>query len=150
GANGEHNADGANDNDSWNCGAEGPSEDAGVEALRSRQVKNFLTILLLSQGRPMMLMGDEVRRTQRGNNNAYCQDNEISWLDWGAAERYGALRRFVRGLIRFHPQSSVFRDRRFWGRPGSAAVTWHGVHLNEPDWGEDSHSLAYELVHPES
>src|SRR5262249_57211985 len=97
GANGEHNADGANDNDSWNCGAEGPSEDAGVEALRSRQVKNFLTILLLSQGRPMMLMGDEVRRTQRGNNNAYCQDNEVSWLDWGGVERHGDLRRFMAG-----------------------------------------------------
>src|SRR5262249_41171783 len=88
--------------------------------------------------------------TQQGNNNAYCQDNELSWLDWGGTERHADLCRFVAGLIRFHERSSVFRDRRFWGRPDSAAVTWHGVHLNQPDWGQDSHSLAYELVQPQS
>jgi glycogen operon protein len=149
-ANGEQNRDGANDNSSWNCGAEGPTEDTSVEALRRRQIKNFITILLLSQGRPMLLMGDEIRRTQGGNNNAYCQDNEISWLDWNGVEQHSDLYRFVTGLIGFHERSSIFRDRRFWGRSGSAAITWHGVRLNQPDWGEDSHSLAYELVQPES
>jgi glycogen operon protein len=149
-ANGEQNRDGTNDNYSWNCGVEGPTDDPAVEALRRRQIKNFITILLLSQGRPMLLMGDEIRRTQGGNNNGYCQDNELSWLDWGGIQRHGDLRRFMAGLIGFHERSSLFRDRRFWGRPGSAAVTWHGVRLNQPDWGEDSHSLAYELVQPES
>ena len=84
-ANGENNRDGADDNRSWNCGAEGPTDDPGVEKLRNRQVKNFLTVTLLSLGVPMILMGDEVRRTQRGNNNAYCQDNETSWFDWTLA-----------------------------------------------------------------
>ena len=81
-ANGEDNRDGANDNRSWNCGVEGPTDDPAIEQLRNRQVKNFLTVTLLSLGMPMLLMGDEVRRTQRGNNNAYCQDNETSWFDW--------------------------------------------------------------------
>ena len=81
-ANGEDNRDGANDNRSWNCGVEGPTDDPAVETLRNRQVKNFLTVTMLSLGMPMILMGDEVRRTQHGNNNAYCQDNETSWFDW--------------------------------------------------------------------
>ena len=81
-ANGEDNRDGANDNRSWNCGVEGPTDDPAVEKLRNRQVKNFLTVTLMSLGVPMILMGDEVRHTQGGNNNAYCQDNEISWFDW--------------------------------------------------------------------
>ncbi len=81
-ANGEDNRDGDNDNRSWNCGVEGPTDDPEIERLRSRQVKNFLALTLLALGTPMLQMGDEVRRTQRGNNNAYCQDNEISWFDW--------------------------------------------------------------------
>ena len=85
-ANGEGNRDGNNDNESWNCGVEGETGDAGIEALRGRQIKNFAAILLLAQGVPMIVAGDEVRRTQRGNNNAYCQDNEISWFDWDARE----------------------------------------------------------------
>ena len=84
-ANGEDNRDGANDNLSWNCGAEGPTDDPAVEALRNRQVKNFIAVLMLAAGTPMLLMGDEVRRTQRGNNNAYCHDNELNWFDWSAA-----------------------------------------------------------------
>src|SRR5262245_41596706 len=148
-ANGQQNRDGANDNNSWNCGVEGATDDAAVEALRRRQVKNLITILLLSQGRPMLLMGDEIRRTQRGNNNAYCQDNQLSWLDWDEIKQHRDLRRFVAGLIGVHDRSSIFCDRRFWGRPGSAAVTWHGIRLNQPDWSQDSHSLAYELVQPD-
>ncbi len=146
-ANGESNRDGTNDNDSWNCGFEGPTDDPAIEALRRQQIKNFFTILLMSEGRPMLLMGDEVRRTQRGNNNAYCQNNEISWFDWDDVSRHADIRHFVRSLIHFHQKSGVFRDRTFWSQPGATKITWHGVRLNEPEWGENSHSLAFELFH---
>ena len=99
-ANGEGGRDGSDANFSWNCGIEGPTGDPEIERLRHRQVKNFLAITLLSLGTPMLLMGDEVRRTQRGNNNAYCQDNDISWFDWTLVERYPDLHRFVKTLIR--------------------------------------------------
>ena len=98
-ANGEDNRDGADDNRSWNCGVEGPTDDPAVEKLRNRQVKNFLTVTMLSLGVPMILMGDEVRRTQRGNNNAYCQDNETSWFDWTLLEKHADVHRFVSLLI---------------------------------------------------
>jgi isoamylase len=149
-ANGEDGRDGADDNDSWNCGVEGPSDDPAVTALRRRQIKNFLTILLTSQGRPMLPMGDEVRRTQGGNNNAYALDSAVSWLDWGAGRAHADIRRFARGLIRFHQRSAIFRSTRFWGEPGGPTITWHGVHLNQPDWGPASHTLAFELCHQES
>jgi len=100
-ANGEENRDGSNDNLSWNCGAEGPTDDPEIERLRNRQVKNFLTITLLAVGAPMLLMGDEVRRTQRGNNNAYCQDNEISWFDWTLLDKHPDVYRFVKRLLSF-------------------------------------------------
>jgi isoamylase len=87
-ANGENNRDGAGANRSWNCGVEGPTDDPAIEELRNRMVKNFLAATLLSVGTPMLLMGDEVRRTQRGNNNVYCQDNEISWFDWSLLEKH--------------------------------------------------------------
>jgi glycogen operon protein len=149
-ANGEENRDGTDDNLSWNCGVEGPTEDPGIEALRRQQVKNFLTILLMSEGRPMLLMGDEVRRSQHGNNNAYCQDSEISWFDWDDVERHAEMRRFAQSLIRFHQGAEIFRDRTFWGEPGATKITWHGAKLGEPEWGDDSHALAYELLHEES
>ena len=149
-ANGEHNQDGTNDNFSWNCGVEGPSDDPAIEAIRRRQIKNFFTILLLSEGRPMFVMGDEVRRTQQGNNNAYCQDNAISWFDWDAVARHADVHRFARGLIHFHQESEIFRDRTFWSHPGATKITWHGVRLGKPEWGDDSHALAYELSHDES
>ena len=97
--NGEGNRDGADDNRSWNCGVEGPTDDPAIEKLRNRQVKNFLTVTLLSLGMPMLCMGDEVRRTQRGNNNAYCQDNEISWFDWTLLSKHADVHRFVKLLI---------------------------------------------------
>jgi isoamylase len=97
----------------------------------------------------MLLMGDEVRRTQRGNNNAYCQDNLVSWFDWQDVDRHADVRRFVRGLIRFHQSSAIFRDRGFWGEPGATKITWHGVELDRPQWDDDSHSLAYELASPD-
>ncbi len=100
-ANGEENRDGSNDNLSWNCGAEGDTDDPDVENFRNQQVKNFFTITMLAVGAPMLLMGDEVRRTQRGNNNAYCQDNAISWFDWSLLNRHPDVRRFVKQLISF-------------------------------------------------
>lgn len=117
-ANGENNADGTNDNRSWNCGVEGPTDDAAVLALRERQKRNLLATLLLSQGVPMLLAGDELGRTQDGNNNAYCQDNELSWVDWGRAAQFSELTEFTGRLIRLRREHPVFRRRRFFeGRP---------------------------------
>ena len=147
-ANGEGNRDGADDNRSWNCGVEGPTGDPVVEKLRNRQVKNFLTATLLSVGLPMILMGDEVRRTQGGNNNAYCQDNETSWFDWTLVARHADVHRFVtllnaRRLLRDveheHERASL---NQMLGRANKA---WHGVRLGQPDWRECSHSIAFTL-----
>ena len=143
--NGEDGRDGSDTNLSWNGGVEGPTDDPVVEGLRHRQVKNFLAITLLALGTPMLLMGDEVRRTQRGNNNAYCQDNEISWFDWTLVERHQDLHRFVNVLI---GQRLLLGGRR--GRPGlslnellrRASIEVHGVRLNRPDRSSDSHSFA--------
>ena len=146
-ANGEDNRDGATDNHSWNCGAEGPSDDPGIERLRNRQVKNFLTVTMLSLGVPMILMGDEVRRTQFGNNNAYCQDDETSWFDWSLLDKHADVHRFVtlitaRRALRGtgHERQRVSLSRLLQ----QAQKTWHGVRLGQPDWGHDSHSLALE------
>jgi isoamylase len=144
-ANGEDNRDGGNDNRSWNCGVEGPSDDPAVEKLRNRQVKNFLTVTLLSLGMPMILMGDEVRRTQLGNNNAYCQDNETSWFDWTLLAKHADVHRFVtllnaRRLLRDveHERQRVSLNELI----REANKAWHGVKLHQPDWRECSHSLA--------
>jgi len=148
-ANGEDNRDGANDNASWNCGVEGPTEDPAVEEVRSRQVKNFFTLLLLAVGTPMLTMGDEVRRTQHGNNNAYCQDNETSWFDWTLLERHRGLHRFVRALIAFRHQRDILVARTQLTLNQLLAVArleWHGVELGNPDWGDRSHSLAFTLT----
>jgi glycogen operon protein len=148
-ANGEDNRDGTDCNFSWNCGVEGPTDDPAVEALRKRQIKNFFTILFISQGTPMILMGDEVRRTQHGNNNAYCQDNEISWFDWEGPVRHTDLLGFVRGLIRFSRSHKVFNlDHvpRQSSTNGTEDVRWHGVRLNRPDMTDESHSIACELM----
>ncbi|MFH1844267.1 MAG: glycogen debranching protein GlgX [bacterium] len=150
-ANGENNRDGSNDNHSWNCGVEGPSDDAEVAALRLRQMKNFLTILFMSQGTPMIAMGDEVRRTQRGNNNTYCQNNELSWFDWSAVDREVDLFRFVQGLIHFTKSRSLFQMQYFWTTTNGdrdSCIMWHGTRLAKPDWGTDSRSLAFELRCP--
>ncbi len=144
-ANGENNRDGSDDNLSWNCGMEGPTEDPAVEALRNRQVKNFFALELLAAGTPMLLMGDEVRRTQRGNNNAYCQDGDLSWFDWGLLERHADIHRFVKVLNAFRPRRDVMAAE---GKLSlnqvlqRAKIEWHGVTLNCPDWSEHSHSLA--------
>ena len=109
-ANGENNRDGSDDNLSWNCGVEGPTDDPMVEALRNRQVKNFFALDLLAAGTPMLLMGDEVRRTQRGNNNAYCQDSDLSWFDWSLLERHGDIHQFVRALNRFRQRRDIVAE----------------------------------------
>ena len=126
-ANGEGNRDGELHNRSWNCGAEGPTSDPAVIALRDRQRRNFLVTLMLSQGIPMLLGGDEIGRTQQGNNNAYCQDNDISYFDWSDVD--GALLEFTRALIRFRHRHPVFRRRRwFQGRP------IHDTQLRDIGW----------------
>jgi glycogen operon protein len=139
-ANGEENRDGESHNRSWNCGAEGPTDAPEVNALRSRQVRNFLATLLLSQGVPMICGGDEIGRTQGGNNNAYCQDNELSWYDWEQADQ--GLLGFTRDLIRLRSEHPVFCRRRwFQGRPirGSEVsdIGWFtpgGSEMSEEDW----------------
>src|ERR1700730_10935183 len=144
-ANGEGNRDGADHNASWNCSVEGPTADPEVERMRIRQVKNFLTLTLLATGTPMLLMGDEVRRTQGGNNNAFCQNNEISWFDWTLIEKHADFHRFVRELIalRMNRNLPVERlDMTLTERLRRQAIQWHGVKLNAPDWGHESHTLA--------
>jgi len=144
-ANGEGNRDGNNDNDSWNCGVEGDTGDPAIEELRQRQIKNFAAILLLSQGTPMIVAGDEVRRTQRGNNNAYCQDNEISWFDWDLVQRNHDIFRFFKEMIAFrgrHP--IVHRPRYFTGEAnerGLLDIAWHGCKLNSPGWSDPRSSV---------
>ena len=150
-ANGESNRDGTDDNRSWNCGAEGPTDDPAIEKLRNRQVKNFLTVTLLALGVPMVLMGDEVRHTQRGNNNAYCQDNEISWFDWGLLEKHADVHRFLKLLIarRLMRDVGAEVERKNLERFLSEAnKTWHGVKVGQPDWSPSSHSLAFSVELP--
>jgi glycogen operon protein len=139
-ANGENNRDGESNNRSWNCGAEGQTHDANVNGLRARQQRNFLATLLLSQGVPMINGGDEIGRTQNGNNNAYCQDNEISWFDWEHMDE--ALLYFTRSLIDLRRKHRIFHRRRwFQGRPlhgtGVKDIAWftpHGKEMTDEDW----------------
>jgi isoamylase len=147
-ANNEGNRDGHDQNLSWNCGLEGPTDTPEIEELRARQVKNFYAVTLLSLGVPMLLMGDEVRRSQEGNNNAYCQDNEISWFDWALLDEHRDLFRFVKGLIRFRLGLSIYRHDRGLSLVQllrQSGIRWHGVKLNWPDWSHQSHSLAFSV-----
>jgi isoamylase len=150
-ANGEDDRDGAHDNRSWNCGVEGPSGDPAVERLRNRQVKNFLTVTMLSLGMPMIVMGDEVRRTQGGNNNAYCQDNEISWFDWTLLSKHADVHRFVRLLTARRLLRGCEPERRRLSLNElllASKHAWHGVKLGQPDWSLNSHCLALGLELP--
>jgi glycogen operon protein len=145
-ANGEDNRDGANDNRSWNCGVEGPSDDPAVEKLRNQQVKNFLTATLLSLGVPMVLMGDEVRHTQGGNNNAYCQDSETSWFDWTLLKKHAEVHRFLKLLTARRLRRGTEHERRRLSLNRliqEATKAWHGVRLNQPDWSDHSRSVAF-------
>ncbi|MCP9818820.1 glycogen debranching protein GlgX [Synechococcus sp. Cruz-9H2] len=144
-ANGEANRDGASDNASWNCGVEGPSDDPGVQALRQRQIRNFLAVLLLAIGSPMLAMGDEVCRSQAGNNNAYCQDNPLSWFDWSLLERHADVHRFVKQLVAARMHRDVVIDQRRLSLNDllrESRIDWHGVALDQPDWSESSRSFA--------
>jgi isoamylase len=149
--NGQGNRDGPRHSHAWNCGVEGPTGDPGVRALRQRQVRNLLTLLFVAQGVPMLLAGDELGRTQGGNDNAWCQDNEVGWLDWGLLDVHGDLHRFVRGLVAFRRAHPVLRRATFFTGRGDVRsarpdVAWHGPRLGEPDWGPASRSLAMHLA----
>ena len=150
-ANGEANRDGSDHNLSWNCGAEGPTDDPAIEATRNRQVKNFLALTLLATGTPMLLMGDEVRRSQHGNNNAYCIDDETTWFDWSALERHADIHRFVRHLVAFRMARTLPVGRSSMTLNellAAAQIEWHGVRLGAPDWSDTSHSLAATALLP--
>jgi isoamylase len=148
--NGDDNRDGTDDNRSWNCGTEGPTDDAAITELRARQVRNFLVTLFCSQGVPMLLAGDEIGRTQLGNNNAYCQDNDTSWIDWEAAGKHADLLDFTCELIALRRDHPVFRRRRFFsgtapGNTGLGDITWltpAGAEMTVTDWGSDERALA--------
>jgi isoamylase len=149
-ANGEDNRDGMTENWSWNCGIEGETTNAATQTLRGRQIKNFATILLLSQGVPMLLAGDEIRRTQHGNNNAYCQNNEISWLDWTLLHKHEAMFRFFKHLIAFRKKYATLRRRRFFtgqlSEYGMRDIDWHGCHLFQLNWQDPTaHTLAFTI-----
>jgi glycogen operon protein len=149
--NGEENRDGNSDNLSWNCGVEGDSKDPAVKLLRLRQIKNFATILMLSRGVPMFAMGDEIGRTQRGNNNAYCQDNAISWMDWSLANDNADLLRFFTEAIAFRKRHAAICEPRFYtgekNTRGLLDVSWHGCLLDAPGWSDPmGRMLAFTLA----
>jgi glycogen operon protein len=149
-ANGENNADGSGANWSWNCGVEGPTRDARILRLRQRQARNLIVTLLLSQGVPMLLAGDEFLRTQAGNNNAWCQDNEISWVDWSLSQKNADFLQFVREMIQLRHRHAALRRRHFLRGAGlhedlEPDVIWHGVEPNKPDFTPLSRSLAFVL-----
>src|SRR5207244_2367874 len=149
-ANGENNNDGANDNSSWNCGWEGPTDDPDLHALRRRQMKNAIAMLLVSQGVPMLLMGDEIGRTQQGNNNAYCHDNDLNWLDWTLRDTNAELWRFCKHCLAFRQAHPVLRSSTFLRHEdavgsGYADITWHGTQAGQADWSDDSRLLAFML-----
>lgn len=140
----EQNRDGTNENWSWNCGQEGPSADPAVLRLRKQQVKNLAALLLFSGGVPMILAGDELGRTQQGNNNAYCQDNHLTWLNWDLQHANADLLRFFQLLIGFRKSDPLMRLRNHADWQG-VRVDWHGVKLHQPDWSQDSRSLAMQV-----
>jgi glycogen operon protein len=149
-ANGEDNNDGSNDNHSWNCGWEGPSTDPAVNDLRQRQMKNALAMLMVSQGVPMILMGDEVARTQCGNNNTYCHDSELNWLDWSLLKTNADLFRFCKNCIAFRHTHPVLRNRMHFRNQdyvgsGYADITWHGIKAWNADWSGTNRILAFML-----
>ncbi len=136
--NGEDNRDGHNGNYSFNCGVEGETNDTEILNMRKRRVKNYMCMLLLSKGVPMLLMGDEFCRTQKGNNNAYCQDNEGVWVDWRRQQAFGEILAFTKNLIRFRKSLKYFSNKK----SNDYTVTWHGVCYNKPDWSYYSRSIA--------
>ena len=152
-ANGEHNRDGHGDNRSWNGGVEGSTSDPRIEALRERQVKNLFCMLLLAQGTPLLLMGDEVRRTQRGNNNAYGQDNPLSWFDWRDVERHAEVLRFVRELITLQGSIELLQLQHYLHlgtRTHEPFVLVHGTELGRPELEPETRWLSLTYCHPDA
>jgi isoamylase len=139
-ANGENNRDGWDDNISFNCGHEGETDNAGIKHTRQAQMRNILTTLLISQGVPLISQGDEFARTQSGNNNAYCQDNDISWVDWTLAEKNAGLLRFTRLMIAMRKRHFALSREQFCNR-----VSWHGIKVGDPDWTGVSRTLAFQM-----
>jgi len=146
-ANGEDNRDGSTDNRSWNCGAEGPTDDPDINALRARQVRAMLSTLLLSFGLPMLLGGDEIGRTQGGNNNGYCQDSEISWFDWTTADY--DLRDYVKRLLALRREHPVFRRKKFLAGAEAGELSWfnnEGTQVSHDQWADSTmHAIAVYL-----
>jgi glycogen operon protein len=147
-ANGEEGRDGAQENFSWNCGEEGSTRSLKIYRLRQRQTKNMATLLLLSRGIPMILSGDEMGRTQQGNNNAYGHDNALSWINWDDIARHSELFRFFKLLLHFRKRHPMLWRR--WYTPEeqdlTPKLTWHGIRVGQPDWSNTSHSLAMHLA----
>jgi isoamylase len=142
-ANHEDNRDGCDHNLSWNCGAEGVTDDAAILALRRRQAKNFIALLFLSQGIPMLTAGDELLRSAECNNNTWCQDNRLGWVDWSLAERNADMLRFVRGLIALRKRHRSLRRRHFLNE---GDIRWYGLGSEPPRWGDPkAHELAFTL-----
>lgn len=149
-ANGENNNDGNNDNFSWNCGCEGETDDAGINILRHRQIKNALSILMVSQGIPMILMGDEMGRTKYGNNNTYCHDNDLNWLNWSLIDKNADIYYFARHIINFRRNHAVLRNRDHFRNAdykgtGYPDISFHGTQAWNADWSESSRVLAIML-----
>lgn len=148
--NGEDNRDGSDDNHSWNHGHEGPTDDPEINALRRQQMKNAVIMLMVSQGVPMILMGDEMGHTKQGNNNTYCHDNELNWLDWSLLEQNADLFHFFKYCIAFRKKHPVLRIKQhFYHKDyvgsGYADVTWHGTQVDRPNWSESSREIAFML-----
>lgn len=148
--NGEDNTDGNNNNISWNCGAEGETTDVQINLLRDKQMRSIIAVLLLSQGTPMMLSGDEMKFSKKGNNNTYCHDNKLNWLDWTLYEKNIDFYNFTKYLINFRKMHPVLRREGFLtgrdtGGNSIPDISWHGIDINRPDWGLNSHTLAFML-----
>lgn len=146
--NGEDNRDGSNHNISSNHGIEGPTDDDAINALRQRQIRNFLLLLFFSHGTPMLLMGDEIRHTREGNNNPWNQDNERNWLDWNLVSENADLLHFVKQLISISSGLAIFKNDRFWfasNAEKNGDISWHGFNPNEPDWTPESRCIAFSL-----
>lgn len=144
--NGENNRDGFDHNDSWNCGIEGHSANKKIIALRERQVRNFHLALMVSQGVPMILMGDEYCHSRDGNNNTWCQDNELNWFLWDHFDQRPGFFRFFQGLIHFRKNHSLLKRDTFLN---DKEITWHGIHLNKPEWNHDNRFIAFTLNIPD-
>ncbi len=143
----EENRDGNNDNESWNCGVEGPSNDQNIQNLRNRQIRNFHTALMCAIGTPMLLMGDEYGHTRNGNNNTWCQDNELNWFLWDELEKNKEFERFYNLLIQFRHQNPILKRSEFLT---DKEVAWHGLLPLKPNWGKENRFIAYTLKNPKA